>query len=253
MGIERTDIWLKENFNRPLKLLREKVLSNEQEDEKRLYNLLRSFGMYSPNRLTKRRLGQLNEQNFWSKAEKIFDSYQKKWQGPDIPIYIFPIHTSFSQELSGVSFNNKMFLFISPVEKLKRLEALIVHEYHHVCRLNKSSKLMIEYTLLDSVLMEGFAEWAVTKFCGEQYNAKWIHEYTDEQLERFYKRDIKHHLMAKRTERIHDVLLFGKGLYPELIGYSVGYWLVKKASEKHKFSIEETFTVTSEEIKKIIE
>ncbi len=253
VGIERTDIWLEEHFNQPLKLIRDHLLSVDDEDAKSLYHYLRLFGMYSPNRLTKERFKQLKEEDYWSKVKKIYHSYHVKWQGPDIPVFTFPIHSDIEQELSGITFKNKIFLFLSPVEKVKQLEALIVHEYHHACRLNESPKLMKEYTLLDSILMEGFAEWAVTITCGEEFNAKWTHQYTDDQLQRLYSRYMKPHLKARRTEKIHDVLLFGKGLQPKLLGYSIGYWLVKKVNQKRKLSLTETFTISSEEIKNILE
>lgn len=253
VGIERTDIWLEEYFNQPLKLIKEHLVPVDGEDEKRLYDYLRSFGMYSPNSLTKARFKKLKEQGYWSKVNRIFHSYHIKWKGPDVPVYTFPIQSRMEQGLSGLSFKNKIFLFVSPTEDIRQLEALVVHEYHHVCRLNESPKLMKEYTLLQSMLMEGFAEWAVRIYCGEEYNAKWTRYYTDDQLERFYIRYVKSYLEAKRTDRIHDVLLFGKGFYPELLGYSIGYWLIKKANEKRKFSISETFTVTPEEIKSILE
>ena len=54
-----------------------------------------------------------------------------------------------------------MFLFLTPSLAEKELEALIVHEYHHICRLKILAKPYHEFTLLDSILMEGFAEYAV--------------------------------------------------------------------------------------------
>ena len=186
------------------------------------------------------------------KARQIFNQYKSLWHGPDIPIYIFPIHSSVKEARSGVSFKDKMFLFLSPLVDIKELESLIVHEYHHVCRLNQGTKFVHEYTVLDSMVMEGFAEFAVRKYCGEKNNAKWVHRFTDEQLENFYERYIKQYLDVKRTDQIHDRIIFGKGFYPELLGYSVGYWLVKKANQKQDFSIEETFLIKSEEIIKIL-
>ncbi len=67
-----------------------------------------------------------------------------------------------------------MFLFLTPLEDEKELEALIIHEYHHVCRMNKITKPIQEYTLLDSMVMEGLAEYTVENYCGKNYNAKWI-------------------------------------------------------------------------------
>ncbi|MDF1512080.1 DUF2268 domain-containing putative Zn-dependent protease, partial [Robertmurraya sp. DFI.2.37] len=37
----------------------------------------------------------------------------------------------------------KCFLFLTPLEDLMELEALFVHEYHHVCRMNKQKKEII--------------------------------------------------------------------------------------------------------------
>ncbi|WP_428911377.1 DUF2268 domain-containing protein [Niallia sp. Krafla_26] len=252
MGIERTDKWLDENFDQPIKLIKEQVLSSRVEDERKLYNYLRSFGMYSPNLKSKEIVESLKKHNYWTKASQIFNRYKKGWKGPDIPIYIFPIHEGIDEAVSGVSFKNKMFLFLSPLKDIKELESLIVHEYHHVCRLNQGTKVVHEYTVLDSIIMEGFAEFAVTKNCGEKYNAHWIRRFSDDQLEKFYHRFLKEHLRAKRTDKIHDRLIFGKGFYPKLLGYSVGYWLVKKASQKQDFSINETFSIQSEEILKIL-
>jgi uncharacterized protein YjaZ len=248
MGIERTDLWLDEYFHQPTQLIKEHIVSPVKEDAHKLYNYLRSFGMYSPNERTKEILAQLIEHDYWSKSNKILNQYRNRWNGPNVPVYIFPIHTNVKQKMCGVSFKNKMFLFLSPLKDIKELEALIVHEYHHVCRLRSHQKTPRDYSVLDSMVMEGFAELAVKNYCGENYNAKWIHQYHESELEKFWEKYVKNHIHATRTDKIHDALLFGKGFFPHLLGYSIGYWLISKANEKQKFSIEESFNVTSDEV-----
>lgn len=252
MGIERTDLWLEEDFDQPNKIIEEHVISSQQADGKNLYNYLRSFGMYSPNKRTKEIFAGLKKQHYWSKSRQILCQYQKRWGGPDIPVYLFPIQATMKQKMCGVSFKNKMFLFLSPLKDLTELESLIVHEYHHVCRLNQQAKPIHEYSILDSMIMEGLAESAVTNFCGETYNAKWVQQYSDEQLEMFWEKYVKDHLEAKRRDRIHDALMYGKGFFPHLLGYSIGYWLIKKAKEKREIPVRETFSITSDQIMEII-
>ena len=248
VGIERTDLWLDEYFHQPSRLIDEYIVSPEKEDAHKLYNYLRSFGMYSPNERAKEILAQLKEHDYWSESNKILNQYRNRWNGPNVPVYIFPIHTKIKQKMCGVSFKNKMFLFLSPLINIKELESLIVHEYHHVCRLSLHPKPPCDYSVLDSMVMEGFAELAVTNYCGKNYNATWINQYHESELEKFWERYVKEYIDTPRTDKIHDALLFGKGFFPHLLGYSIGYWLVSKANEKQKFSIEESFNVTSDEV-----
>jgi uncharacterized protein YjaZ len=250
VGIERTDTWLNEYFHQPIQLIKEQIVLSKKEDAHKLYNYLRSFGMYSPNRSAKEILTKLIEQEYWSMSRTILKKYRRLWDGPDVPVYIFPIHTNTKQKMSGVSFENKMFLFLSPLDDIKALESLIVHEYHHICRLRHQRKQPYDYSILDSMIMEGFAELAVTNYCGENYNAKWIHQYHESELEKFWERYVKEQINVKRTDKIHDKLLFGKGFFPDLLGYSIGYWIISKANEKQKYSIEKTFNVTSDEVLK---
>ncbi|WP_394235426.1 DUF2268 domain-containing protein [Niallia oryzisoli] len=252
MGIERTDKWLDEYFNDPLRICRQMRSSFKDKGESELYRYLLTFGMYRPSRMTNEIFHELKKSDSWTKVEKLYAEYQKKWNGPDIPVYIFPFgkkRASKSEMKGGVSFKDAMILFLSHYNnEEKELEALFVHEYHHVCRLNESHKPLKDYTLIDSLVMEGFAEHAVTTYCGDSYNANWVSRYSDEELRHYWERDVKKHLQAKRTDPIHDAILFGKFRYPDLLGYSLGYWLIKKASQKKHFSIQDTFSVKSEKL-----
>lgn len=86
---------------------------------------------------------------------------------------------------NGYSFEDKMFLFLPANISDEELEALFVHEYHHICRLKKTGKRVLEHTLLDSIIMEGLAEHAVLDYCGKQYLLRWNSLYSTEALEKF--------------------------------------------------------------------
>ena len=148
VSIERTDEWLAENFYNPIKICNKFDISADEEAAVELYDYLVSFGMYKPNRQAQEIFVQLKKGDIWSKVEDIFDRYRKKWNGPNIPIYIFPmgrVRNAIVHDKAGVSFKNKMFLFLTPLQDDKEIEALIVHEYHHVCRLNNQTKELQEY------------------------------------------------------------------------------------------------------------
>lgn len=257
MGGVKTDKWLETDFHRPLEICERMRDSFGGDSSNRIYQYLSDFGMYRPNRRTLQSFIELKEKKAWDCLERIFLKYKKKWQGPDVPIYLFPKHTggifsarSLSTEKSGVSFDDKVFLFISSLDDEKELEALFVHEYHHVCRLNKLKKKSKDYTLLDSVILEGLAENAVLEMCGEAYVAKWCTQYSPEELSKIWNHEFKDHLQDKKTNRLHDDLLYGFKKYPPLIGYAIGYKIITLYKEKNDLSIEDSFVLPSEKLVK---
>jgi len=259
VGGVKTDHWLETDFQRPLEICERMRDSFGGDSPKKIYQYLLDFGMYRPNRHTLQSFNELKEKKTWDCLDKIFLKYKKKWQGPDVPVYLFPKNTGgiFSTRTqdsrkSGVSFEDKVFLFISPLEDEKELEALFVHEYHHVCRLNKLKKKVKDYTLLDSVILEGLAENAVLEMLGENYLAKWCTQYSTKELSKIWNQDFKENLHCKKTDRMHDDLLFGLKKYPPLIGYAIGYRIVSLYKEKNILSTIDSFTLTSEKLMKEI-
>jgi uncharacterized protein YjaZ len=250
MGIERTDKWLEQDFYNPENLCR-KILSSEMKEAGRLYRYLLRFGMYRPSKMTMETFEELKKKETWHTAKNIYEHYQKQWKGPDVPVYIFPksrVRNEIEPAKSGVSFKDKMFLFLHEIEDRKELEALIIHEYHHVCRLNKIQKPMDDFTLLDSMVIEGLAEFAVTKYCGKDFNAKWTSSYSKKELSYYWKKYMEDYLTIKRTHPLHDRLLYGAGRYPRLLGYALGYQLVMSQKERHTWTIQDSFTLKAEEI-----
>ncbi|WP_042455275.1 DUF2268 domain-containing protein [Neobacillus dielmonensis] len=252
MGIVRTDQWLKDNFSRPLKIC-EKLkpyFSKKSPDE--IYNELLHFGMYRPSFGSRNHLNRMLDFKVWDRVELLFNKYKQKWSGPDIPVFLFPLNQRgglFSwkddKKKGGVSFADKMFLFLSDHNDEKEIEALLVHEYHHVCRLQKSTKKYEHYTLLDSIIIEGLAEYAVLKHCGDQYLAEWCNRYSEAELNLFWDRFIKDHLTVKKHEKVHDDLLFGGRSVPPLLGYALGYQLVNKFFDNQNYSVIRSFKIPS--------
>lgn len=254
MSILRTDRWMDKLFDEPSKIFH-KFISDSREAA-HFYQYLLPFGMYRPNRITYNTYLQLKNEDTWKKVHTVFSHYKEKWNGPDVPVYIFPIHHRSNPSLkgkSGISFHDKMFLFLSPLKDEKELEAILIHEYHHVCRLNNQNKPFEAYTLLDSIMMEGFAEYLVIQSLGEKYAGDWISRYKEKDIQNYWQKYFKKNSHLTRKERLHDVLLFGKGYHPDLIGYAVGYWLVNKYAKKHTFTVRDSFSLTAEKIAKIVD
>jgi uncharacterized protein YjaZ len=207
--------------------------------------------MYRPNTNQQIVFEALETSQTWEKVQRLYQKYKKKWNGPDIPIYIFPIGSGSglfhsTQTKSGVSFTDKLFLFLSELEDERELEALFVHEYHHICRLNGLKKPIKEYTLLDSLIMEGLAEDAVHEIVGKEYVAKWCKMLSKENFKFYMEKYLQNHLTLKKGTPKHDQLLFGKGLLPNMLGYTCGYHIIRSFRLENSYSTKETFTMESE-------
>ncbi|MFB6465330.1 DUF2268 domain-containing putative Zn-dependent protease [Cytobacillus sp. Hz8] len=191
----------------------------------------------------------MKKKNYWDKIKQLLKKYQTEWQGPDIPIYLFPMQSRSNfifrsqQNKSGVSFPDKMFLFLTIFEDEKEMESLFVHEYHHVCRLTKGRKPPKQNTLLDSIILEGLAEHAVREHCGEKYCAKWCGLYSNKQLLNFWKKFFIDHLSINQGDPLHEKLLYGHTPYPRLVGYGLGYEMVRRTYENHHFTTKSSFTL----------
>jgi uncharacterized protein YjaZ len=251
LGVEDTAAWLKESINEPLKLCERIKSSERKENPEVLYEYLTQFGMYCPNAKQQMIFEALEKRQIWDKVKKLFLKYKKKWNGPDIPIYIFPISSGSGlfhspQAKSGVSFPDKLFLFFSDIEDDLEIEALFIHEYHHTCRLHGLNKSLSEYTLLDSLIMEGLAEDAVHEIVGSKYVAKWSKMLSKENFKFFMEKYLQDHLTLKKGTLKHDQLLFGKGLLPSMLGYTCGYHIVRSFRLKNSYTTKESISMKSE-------
>lgn len=248
MGVTETDKWLKEELDHPIKICEKLLPFFKGKNANEIYNQLLKFGMYKPSRSVRSQFNLIVKEETWALVKQFYQKYKKKWKGPDIPIFIFPLgqtRSIFSRQennKSGVSYSDKMFLFISHLDDLKELEALFVHEYHHVCRLSMLNKKMDEYTLMDSIIIEGLAEYAVLKNCGREYLAKWCGLYSEKETAIFWDKYLLRQLGKRKNERTHDDLLYGGGRIPNLLGYAIGFSIVEKYYKVHNYSTKLSFT-----------
>ncbi|QFT88365.1 hypothetical protein FIU87_06895 [Bacillus sp. THAF10] len=238
MSIIHTDRWLEEDYHQPLNISKRLLKYFEDVTEAELYDYLIMHGMYRPFKNGKETVEKLKLLDCWNIVMKEWRSLKKLWNGPDIPIFIFPsdkynlqIKRDFKGK-AGVAFKDKLFLFLPEDIQVNELKALLIHEYNHICVLEKNRRKDDQYTLLDSALIEGLAESAVSHLLGKEYTSSWTSYYSNKELKSFYEKYILPNKEIKKSEKNHMVLLYGKGFYPKMLGYCVGYYLIQDILNK---------------------
>ncbi|WP_341357803.1 DUF2268 domain-containing putative Zn-dependent protease [Rossellomorea sp. y25] len=225
-----TDEWLVDSIHKPLELLKKTI--NGKEDQKSFYQYLMKHGMYKSSHHAEDIYAKMKERKIWERFSLYEKKYKRKWNGPNVPIYLFPVQEKrgmfqASMKKSGVCFKDEIFFFVADQEDAKEYEALFVHEYHHCVRMKLLNKKDSQYTLLDSIIFEGLAEFAVREYCGEKYVASWTKAYEEKQMSLYFEKWIKPNLDVKRSSPLHDYLLLGQKSYPNMLGYAAGYYLVQ--------------------------
>lgn len=194
--------------------------------------------------------------NVWAQVDKEYSVLQKQWNGPQVPIFIFPADETNSKikrdfnGKSGLAFKDKLFLFFSPHNTHSEIKAVLTHEYNHVCRLKKYKKNESDFTLLDTVILEGLAENAVREQCGSSNLAGWTKYYSDEKIQRIVEELIIPNRNINRNERKYSDILYGKSFYPKMAGYCAGYSLVRNYLESTKLQTKAILGVDSREFVK---
>ncbi|MDX8364452.1 DUF2268 domain-containing protein [Cytobacillus sp. IB215665] len=258
MPVISTYEWLDQWYDEPNKLCKKLANLFGGSSERSIYSYLRSFGMYRPSRNGKECIHELKENKVWGIVKKEHQLLQKEWAGEDVPIFIFPADSSNPglreyNGKSGVAFKDKLFLFVSPQNEKNEIRALFTHEYNHVCRLSKYKKNDDSYTLLDTIILEGLAENAVRERLGDKYAAAWTNYYTQDEAQYYWNKIIKPKMHVLRSHRIHDQLLYGHGLFPKMVGYNVGYQLVKSCIDHQGDAIKTLLSFQSNDIVKYSE
>ncbi|GAA0438516.1 DUF2268 domain-containing protein [Lentibacillus halophilus] len=239
MTVIRTDKWLLDFCENPIDLCQKlKAQFDEDVRSSDIHQHLSNHGMYRQAPMSGEEwIGRLQEKNIWQTVRREERQLRTLWQGPDIPVFIFP-SDPFNQTLwkdqngkSGLAFPDKLFLFVSEKNSENEIRALFTHEYHHVCRLNSYRKHMQDYELLDTIILEGAAESAVRERLGEQYTADWTAYYSNETVERLWKHYVYPNRTAHIVSPIHQQILYGHGFLPKMTGYCTGYYLVNHYME----------------------
>ncbi|WP_052344342.1 DUF2268 domain-containing protein [Bacillus ndiopicus] len=196
------------------------------------YELL-SNGLFQPNewKKIKQTLQGMQQLDIWAIVQKEYGRLRTLWEGPDVPIYIFPI-TAGKPKKNGVAYPNALFLFVSTSLPLEEIHALLAHEYNHICRLQFLNRAPSKLTLQDSLIIEGLAECAVEELYGEKWLSPWTKRYTMKQILPIWQKHFVPALQLIDVEN-HQPYLFGnQKKLPPWIGYCIGYRLVKSFQKK---------------------
>ncbi|MBA4536460.1 DUF2268 domain-containing protein [Bacillus aquiflavi] len=255
MGVVRTDRWLIEEGLSPEKMCNKLMKHFPHSNGIKIYHHLVKHGMYKKQKITKSWLIKWMKSIQWKEINNVFQTLRTRWKGNDIPIYIFPvdetnqnIKTSLRGK-SGLAFKEKLFIFLPLAPKKREIQALIIHEYNHSCRLLHLKQTEKDTTLLDTIVMEGLAESAVNVMLGEEYVSEWTRYYDQNEAIFFYKRFIKPYLHVKHFERKANQLLYGKGFLPKMLGYNVGYHIVQDFLKRNKdITIDDLIKIDSHKI-----
>jgi uncharacterized protein YjaZ len=251
MAVVTTDKWLQKDVS--LTSIAEKLksyFSDLSTDE--IIDLLHFYGMYKSERGIREIVEELVKNNVWNYVKEDEHFLKKLWHSPDIPIFIFPCdlkNIKIMREYggkAGVAFRDKLFLFFSPMCSKQDVQALFTHEYNHIARLAADHKK--NYQLSDTVVLEGIAENAVRERFGEEGVSKWTSYYTEQEAYELFKRYILPNSELTRDSKRYAALMFGKGFVPKMLGYCVGYHIVKNYLDQNRVTTKELLNKPSKEI-----
>lgn len=257
MAVVRTDKWIAESHGDPYKVCRHVTEYFPTATAAEIHLHLIMFGMYITANQGKVLSRKLQDKNVWDIASTEVQRLESEWNGPSVPVFIFPADVDNKELIrdfngkAGVAYEDKLFLFISPHNTETEIRALLTHEYNHVCRLNSFSKREDEYTLLDTIILEGLAEMAVEQRFGKTATSLWTSLYSDEQLARFWKAFVHPNRHRRKETVIHQEVLYGSGHYPKMTGYAVGYYLVRNFLKGTDFHTKDMLALSSTEIARL--
>lgn len=246
VAVISTNEWLKNDYSER-QICRKLIPYFRPLKERDILKLLQSFGMYRSSSKVVHAVKQLEKEHVWNLVRNEELKLKAEWDGPDVPIFIFPVDDRNKRIINeykgraGLAFKDKIFLFISPGIEQNDIKSLFTHEYHHSCRLAKLKKEESEFTLLDIIVMEGLAEYAVLERLGMKHVSAWTSYYHEDQAVQFLKRIILPNQFLTREDHKHNQIIYGTGFYPKMLGYFVGFHIVKKYSDETGENTKEMF------------
>ncbi|UOQ49993.1 DUF2268 domain-containing protein [Gracilibacillus caseinilyticus] len=180
------------------------------------------------------------QQCYTQAVEKMYLKCKHSWKGPDTDIFIFPSNETIPElnewfnGNAGLSFPDKLFLFLQKGAARREIAALVIHEYSHICRLHRFPKAEQDYTLEDAIMLEGIAEWLVRKMVGPSYGNKRVSLVTDKELTRLWKKWIEPNQQVTRGNAKHDLIMYGMRGAPKNLGYIIGFNVVHRFMKAKK-------------------
>lgn len=268
MAVVETDKWLR-RYIETKKLVNTKAEIRSQQRKQisdrltayfpgatsmEIHHHLLQTGLFMPNVDDDDIVEAFIDKKYWMVIRRELQRLQKDWNGPDIPVFIFPsdirnrkLLTDFNG-LAGLSYHDKVFLFVTAHNEAIELRKLLTHEYNHVCRLYHLDSQEGGLDLLNSLVLEGLAEMAVKERLGNDHLAKWVTLYSKRNAIDHWNQFLKQNQTVKKAEYKHDKLLYGRGFIPDWAGYNAGYYIVSSYLQNSRNTIEQTLQASAEVI-----
>lgn len=205
---------------------------------------------------TEKQVKRMEKKRVWQIVKQEYRLLKDLWKGPEVSIYIFPLNkvTLKGKEQAptknGVAYKRGLFLFVTEELRVEEIKALLAHEYNHVCRLNHLGLESNKIPLKDSLIIEGFGEFAVKELYGRKWLAPWTDLYSFEDSIKVWDKYFIPQLNMKGTEN-HRIFLYGKARspFPKWIGYHIGYQIVNSFQKKHgPFNNYELYQMSADEL-----
>ncbi|GAA5416051.1 hypothetical protein Pryu01_01083 [Paraliobacillus ryukyuensis] len=204
-------------------------------------------GMFHPDPTDRTVIDRIIDQDYWEQTRKQLQDLERIFGKQDGTIFIFPsdttnprLQTEFDG-VAGLSYHDKLFLFISDQITTLQLKILLTHEYSHVCRLHKVSTSNL--TLADGLILEGIAELAVKEIVGEAYCAPWVGLYNQVELKSIWEDWLQPNLTLPPTSWMHHALMYGSDSIPKWAGYAYGFQLVQEFQRQNQVSLQNLVTM----------
>ncbi|WP_078579768.1 DUF2268 domain-containing putative Zn-dependent protease [Salipaludibacillus agaradhaerens] len=212
------------------------------------FHFLHEQGLLPVNSETKKEWFHWRKNVNVKELELFIKKMRSIFQGPDTEIFIFPLNRNHGAILEGLDGKNGITfpVFILAFWKATLPErdqkALLLHEYHHASRLFHRGENERSVSLLESMIMEGLAEWEVAKQLGETHMAPWTKNYDRRMLLAWWKDVYQHYVLLQGRHTYKSLLFGGERRIPPLTGYKLGYDIVR-THLSHKEAPEDSLTL----------
>src|SRR5699024_5082242 len=153
-----------------------------------IHNHLIQYGMYQESTKGSDTIEKLIHSKAWDIVKAEEKKLKESWDGPDIPIFIFPaegrnkiLYREYNRNV-GLTFKYKLCLCISEEKTKEEMQAQFTQEENHVSTLEKVDKQEKDFVLLDHMNLVSLAENEDRERPGAEHTAKWTSFYSERQL-----------------------------------------------------------------------
>lgn len=139
----------------------------------------------------------------------------------------------FEGVMGFTPYNCVFYIFLEPKSWTPTsLANTVAHELNHAIFFYNHDKDFDDYTLLDSMIMEGLAENFRERVLGGE-SAPWAIALTRDEAFKTLQ-SMNGETLTSQDQDLESRILFGDETYPRWTGYSIGYWLIKELLNKEK-------------------